>query len=59
MLTNGYQTIYDLISNAIFGGNPAVATYGVFFCEGIATIACALLLALPFLIVWRILRRFL
>lgn len=59
MLTNGYQQIYDLVSNAIYGGNPAVATYGVFFCEAFATIACAVLLALPFVIVWRIIRRFL
>lgn len=59
MLTNGYQQIYDLVSNAIYGGNPAVATYGVLFCEGFATIACAFLLALPFLIIWRIIRRFL
>ncbi len=58
MLTNSYQTIYNLISNAIFSGNPATATYGVFFCEAFATIACAVLLALPFLIIWRIIRRF-
>lgn len=59
MLTNGYQTIYDLVSTAIYGGNLAVATYGVFFCEAFATIACGVLLALPFIIIWRIIRRFL
>ena len=59
MLVNSYQQIYDLVSNAIYGGSPAVATYGEFFCEGFATIACGVLLALPFLIIWRIIRRFL
>ncbi len=58
MLTNAYSTIYDLISNAIYGGTPTIATYGVFFCEAFATVFCALLLALPFIVVWRIIRRF-
>ncbi len=58
MLNGAYQSVYELISNSIFGGDPSAATYGVFFCEGIATIACAVLLALPFLVVWRIIRRF-
>lgn len=58
MLQNAYQTVYDLISTAIFGGVPTNATYGVFFCEAFATVSCALLLALPFIVVWRIIRRF-
>ncbi len=58
MLNGAYQSVYELISNSVFGGDPSVATYGVFFCEGIATIACAVLLSLPFLVVWRIIRRF-
>lgn len=58
MLQNAYSTIYELISSAIFGGSPATATYGVFFCEAFSTAFCALLLCLPFIIVWRIIRRF-
>ncbi|MGN0823501.1 MAG: hypothetical protein ACI4MB_00370 [Candidatus Coproplasma sp.] len=59
MLLNAYQSIFDLVSNAIFGGNPAIATYGTFFCEAFSIIACGALLVLPFLIIWRIIRRFL
>lgn len=59
MLTGAYQTIYDLISTAIFAGNPLTATYGVFMCEAIATMACTFLIALPFVVVWRIIRKFL
>ncbi len=59
MLQSIYQSLYDLLSNSIFGGNPSAATYGVFFCEGISIVSCAFLVALPFLIVWRIIRRLL
>ncbi len=59
MLQSVYQSLYELLSDAIFSGNPSAATYGVFFCEGIATVACAVLVALPFIVVWRIIRRFL
>ena len=59
MLANAYQSIYDLVSSAIYGGSPEIALYGEFFCEAFATIACAFMLCLPFLIIWRIVRRFL
>ena len=58
-MTSIYQSIYTLLENSIFGGTASTATYGVFFCEGISIIACALLVALPFVLVWRIIRRFL
>ncbi len=58
MLNGAYQSIYELISNAIFNGAPDTATYGIFMCESISAIACTFLLALPFLIVYRIIRRF-
>lgn len=58
MLVGAYQSIYNLISNAIFAGDPTIATYGVFMCECISTIACVLLIALPFIIVWQVIRRF-
>lgn len=58
MLTNAYLSIYELLSNAIFGGTPEISNYGVFFCEGISVLACAFLVFLPFLIVWRLIKRF-
>lgn len=59
MMSGIYGGVYDLIESAIFGGSAEAAVYGVFFCEAIATVFCALLLAMPFLIVWRVIRRFL
>lgn len=59
MMTNIYKGIYDLLVNGIFGGSLEGVTYGQFFVEGFSIIACALLLLLPFIIVWRIIRRFL
>ena len=58
MLTNGYQMIYDLISTAVFGDDPTIATYGEFMCEFVSVIACTFLIALPFIVVYRIIRRF-
>lgn len=59
MLTNAYQMIYDLISNAIYGGDPTISAYGEYMVELVSVIACTLLIALPFIVIWRIIRRFL
>lgn len=59
MLTNAYQSLYNLISTAVFGGDPSIATYGEFMCEFVTVIACSFLIALPFIVLWRIIRRFL
>lgn len=59
MLNSVYSGIYNLLVEGIFGGSLDGVTYGAFFCEGIAIIACALLVALPFVFVWRVIRRFL
>lgn len=58
MVESVYSSIYNILVNTIFGGSLEGVTYGAFFCEGIATICCAILVALPFIIVWRIVRRF-
>ena len=59
MMSDIYNQFYTLLSNAFFNGVPTAVTYGEFFCEGIAIVACALLLAMPFLFVWRVVKRFL
>lgn len=59
MTSSIYQSIYSLLENAIFGGTASSAAYGVLICEGVSAIACCVLIALPFIIVWRIIRRFL
>lgn len=59
-MTGIFQGFYELLVNMIFGGaeNLSQWFYGDFFCQGIATIACVLLIAFPFVIVWRIIKRF-
>lgn len=54
-----YQELVGLIRDMVFGGTLENTTYGVLICEGVAAIATLLLLAFPFIIVWRVLRRFL
>lgn len=58
MVTSIYSNIYSLLENVIFGGTASSATYGVLICEGVSAVVCCLLIALPFIIVWRIIRRF-
>lgn len=59
MATGVYSTIYDLVASALFAGDPTTATYGVLICEGFSSIASVLMLCVPFIIIWRIIRRFL
>lgn len=52
-----YQTIYDLIETYIFT-SVEVGTYQELICIALSSCACIFLIALPFLIVWRIIRLF-
>lgn len=54
-----YNEIKDLIVQMVFNGSTAETTYGDFMAEAIAAIATTIIIALPFIIVWRIIRRFL
>lgn len=54
-----YQQMYDLIVNLVFDGDLGPWMYGAFFAEGIAACATLFMMALPFVVVWRIVRRFL
>lgn len=54
-----YNQLYTLLSNMIFNGDPSVTAYGEFWCQGAAIIAISVLVAVPFIIVWRIIRKFL
>ena len=54
-----YNDIKDLIVQLVFNGSTAGTMYGDFMAEAIAAIATCLLIAIPFIIVWRIIRRFL
>ena len=58
-MVNIYQQFYSLLNNYIFGGTVVVNTYEDLVCVIVSTIACLLFVALPFVIVWRIIRVFL
>lgn len=54
-----YNMCYKLLVDNIFGGSLEGIAFGEFFCQGISIVACAFLIAVPFIIVWRVIRRFL
>lgn len=54
-----YLQLQEIISNFLFNGTPETAIYGNFIIEAIPAIICSVLMVLPFIIVWRIIRRFL
>lgn len=49
-----YQSIYDLINTYIYGGEIIVGSYQEMTAIIISTIACVFMVALPFLIVKKI-----
>lgn len=59
MANGAFAEVYELISSALFNGSPEAYTYGALICEGFAAIFSIALVALPFVVVWRIIRRFL
>ena len=56
---NVYQTFYDLLNQYIFGNTVATGTYQDLICVICSTVACLVVVALPFIVVWRIIRVFL
>lgn len=53
-----YQDLVTLLTDMVFGGSVEGTVYGTLIVEGFAAFACVLMISLPFLIVWRIIRRF-
>lgn len=58
-MTNIYQALYDLIDTYIYGGSVVADTYQDLVCIILATCGCLFMVALPFVIIWRIVRVFL
>lgn len=55
-LTNGiYQSCFDLVEQYIFG-SVAVGSYQELVCIIVAVTACLFVMALPFILVWRIIK---
>lgn len=58
-VANIYHAFYTLLQDYIFGGTVVVGSYEDLVCIIVSTIAALLLVAFPFIIVWRIIRVFL
>lgn len=55
-MTNIYQTIYDLVATYIFGGSVDVGTNQELVTMLLATCACIFVFALPFVVVWKVMK---
>lgn len=53
-----YQNIYNLIANYVFANAIDVGSNAELVCMLVSTIACLFVIALPFLVVWRVIRLF-
>ena len=53
-----YDTLYGLLSEYIFGGGIELGTYPDLICMLVATIGCLLVVALPFIVIWRAIKLF-
>lgn len=51
-----YEQIYNLIQNYIYGNIVVVGSYQELVLVLLSTIACIFLMALPFIVVYRIIR---
>ena len=54
-----YLQLKEIISNFLFNGDISASVYGEFIIEAIPAVICTVLMVLPFIIAWRIIRRFL
>ena len=54
---NPYQTCYDLFNTYVYGGTVVEGTYEDLVCIQVSTLACLFLFALPFLVVFWVIRR--
>ena len=53
---NLYQTCYDLVATYVYGGSVTPGTHMDLVCTLVSTCANLFLVALPFLLVWKIIR---
>lgn len=53
---NIYQTLYDLVNNYIFNGSVVANSNQELVTMLVATIGSIFIIALPFLVVWQVIR---
>lgn len=55
-MNNGiYQMCYELVAQYVYGSSP-LESYQELVCIGISTFACLFVMALPFILVWRVIK---
>lgn len=53
---NIYQTCFDLVNTYIYGSSVQVGTYEELVCIAVSTLACLFVFALPFVLVYKIIK---
>lgn len=54
-----FHSIYDLLSQYVFGGDLSSYAFAEFWVEGVSMFFVTLLIMLPFLFIWAVIKRFL
>lgn len=55
-MTGLYEQFYTLVRELIFGASVEEFVWAEFISQAIAACGCVLLIAIPFIVVWRIIR---
>lgn len=55
-MTSIYQSIYELIVNTVFGGSVSVGSPPEFIATLFSTFACCILISIPFVACWKIVK---
>ena len=55
-MINLFQTCYDLVATYIYGGTVEAGSHMDLVCTMVSTCANLFLVALPFLLVWKVIR---
>lgn len=55
-MINLYQSCYDLIERFVFGGEIVLNSHADLIATLLSSCACILLVAFPFVIVWKVLK---
>lgn len=54
---NIYQSLFDLVNQYIFNNSVVIGSHQELVCTVVATAGAVFLIALPFAIVWKVIRQ--
>lgn len=55
-MINIYDTLYTLVNNTIFGGSIAIGSYPDMIATVIATLGVCFIIAVPFMVLWKVIK---